>query len=256
MAALACVLGGFGRWYWRLLGARRLRSGPSAARPLALTPLLCAGLLLVALRQWSASDVRDSPRYLYFYDLLGCAWIWGFALLLVPFGLCARDDVAERSNRAAAHALCGALLGATAAYAGANIGDGPGFEVVLFSAALASGALLLVVLLSSAIGRSIELVTLERDAAAGLRLGGLFAAGGLLAGRAAAGDWKSVEATVRDFVDAGWPLLALAAAAAVIDRIARPTIERPTPSPLALGWIPAIGYVAAALLWVWQLGAP
>ena len=57
--------------------------------------------------------------------------------------LSARDDVVERSNRAAIPAIAGGLLAITLCFAGGNIGDGPGWWVVMFCGVLSTGTLLL-----------------------------------------------------------------------------------------------------------------
>ena len=105
----------------------------------------------------------------------------------------------ERANGSASLAVAGAIIGITLAYAGGNIGDGPGWWVVVFCAALATLALFAAwMLLELASGVS-DAVTVDRDPSAGMRLGGFLVACGLILGRSA-GDWISVDATVRDFV--------------------------------------------------------
>jgi uncharacterized membrane protein YjfL (UPF0719 family) len=116
--------------------------------------------------------VRDDPRYLLFYFFPGAMWVSVAVRCLPLVGLSARDDVVERGNSSAALAIAGAILAITLCFAGGNIGDGPGWWVVVFSAGLATVALLLSWLVLETVARVADVVTIERDEAAGLRLGG------------------------------------------------------------------------------------
>jgi hypothetical protein len=123
---------------------------------------------------------------------------------LLPCRLSLRDDLFERRNEAAAWAISGAALGILLTYCGANIGTGPSFWNNVFSVALASGGLLLAwVVLAEATGAAAS-VTVERDPASGVRIGGFFVAVALVLARAVAGDWTSATGTAIDFLRAGW----------------------------------------------------
>src|SRR5918999_880148 len=119
-------------WFWRAAFTARRCSRFSQRWPLLLYPLICAAVLFAVLRRYSSFDVRDDPIYLAFYMVLGAMWVRLGSWFLPLLGLSARDDVIERGNAAAAHALGGALLGLTLCFAGGNIGDGPGWWVVVF----------------------------------------------------------------------------------------------------------------------------
>ena len=243
-------------WYTRPLGVQRLGVVPHGRGLLFTAPLLCAGILALVLVTLAASDVRDAPRYVAMYMVLGAAWIAGAARSLALVGLSARDDVAERRNPAAATAIAGALIGITLCFAGGNIGDGPGWWVVLYSAGLATGVLLsLGVVLETFTGIS-DSVTIDRDVAAGVRLGSFFVANGLVLGRAVAGDWISAGDTVTDFAWAAWPVVLLLAAAVMIERVARPTPNRPVAPTVSHGVLPALILLVAAAAYVASLGAP
>jgi hypothetical protein len=99
-------------------------------------------------------------------------------------------------------------------------------------------------------------VTIDRDAAAGIRLAAFVLACGAIFGRAAAGDWVSAVDTVRDFVVAALPVVVLLAAATLVERVARPTPARPRPSVVLYGVAPGLVYVAAAALHILRLGPP
>jgi uncharacterized membrane protein YjfL (UPF0719 family) len=249
-AALAALM--WGAWYIAPRRIRRLRRPVAAQWLLDVAPLVSLAVLLLVLRTASAFDVRDDIRYLLLYFFLGAAWVSVAVRVLPLLGLSARDDVVERANGSAARAIAGAILAITLCFAGGNIGNGPGWWVVVFSAGLATLALLLAWLLLEAVARVADVVTIERDEAAGLRLGGWLIACGLIAGVAAAGDWESLEDTVQTFVLVAWPLLPLVGAAALIEWQWRPTPERPAPSVVAYGAIPALLYIGVAALYVYR----
>lgn len=254
IASAIVALVSWGAWYIKPALVQGVRRRPPAWRLLRLTPLLAAALLWAVLRNAASFDVRDDPRYLTFYLVLGAAWVGVWIRWLAVTGISTRDDVVERSNGSAALAVTGALLGITLAYAGGNVGNGPGWWVVVFSAALATLALFGAWILLETLTGVSDIVTVDRDPSAGFRLGGFLIACGLILGRSVAGDWVSAEATVRDFAAAAWPVIVLVIAAAIVERVARPTPETPRPSLVAFGFIPSVFYVAGAVYQVMRLG--
>ena len=256
VASGAVAVYGWIVWYSRPLGVARLGGAATGRQLLFTAPLLCAVILVVVLLTLSASDVRDAPRYIALYMVLGAAWIAIGSLSLPLVGISPHDDVAERRNPAAAYAITGALIGITLCFAGGNVGDGPGWWVVVFSAGLATLVLFLLTLALEAMSGISDVVTIDRDVAAGVRLGGFFVACGIILGRAAAGDWVSTAKTVRDFALVAWPALLLLAGAALIERAARPTVKRPVAPALSHGVIPALVLILAAVLHVVRLGVP
>lgn len=243
------------RWYVQPARLERLGAPKGASAVLHLTPILCLAVLLFILRTLASHDVRDDPRYLTMYTALGAAWIAASILAMPVVGLHIRDDVHERGNAAAAYAAAGALLGMTLAFSGGNIGDGPGWWVVIFSAGLATAGLYILWGLLE-LAHVSEHVTVERDSAAGIRLAGFLTAAGLILGRAAAGDWVSVSATVADFVRVGLPALGLVPIAVVIERSGRLTAQYPVRSVVRWGILPGILYVVVAAAYVMGLGIP
>ena len=251
-AAVVC----WGAWYISPALVRRMGRAGAERRLLQLTPPAAAALLWVVLRNASSFDVRDDPRYLTFYLLLGAAWVGLWIRWVGLTGVSTRDDVVERANGSAAIAVAGAMLAITLCYAGGNIGSGPGWWVVVFSAALATVTLFAVwMLLELATGVS-DVVTVDRDPSAGLRLAAFLVACGLILGRAVAGDWESADATIRDFGNAAWPVILLTITAAVIERAARPTAASPRPAIVVYGAVPALLYVGGAAYQVMRLGWP
>lgn len=232
-------------WWYRLKGVAPMGRG-RGAHAIALTAAACAVLIFLVLKLGASHDVRDAPVYLLMYVLLGLAWLRVVELGLAYGGLSVRDDVIERRNAAALPATAGALVGAACCYAGGNIGDGPGWWVVVFSAALATGTLALAWLVLDGLTGAGETITIDRDAAAGLRLGGWFVASGIVLGRAVAGDWTSVDVTVADYARFLPAIAALVLVAVLVEQVARPTPARPKAPPVPFGMLPALMYLAIA----------
>ena len=244
----------WGDWYLGPLRVERLGAPWRGRALLLLTPVLAAAVLLAVLLTVSAQDVRDDPTYLGFYMVVGAAWVGGWSRLLPLLGLSVRDDVVERGNRAAAIAIAGAIAAIALCYAGGNVGNGPGWWVVIFSAAIATGALFALWLVFDLLTGLSDTITVDRDEAAGVRLGGFLVGSALVLGRAVAGDWISAPSTLRDFVTAGWPALLLLAVGAMLERSARPTPARPAPALATFGVLPALAYIAAGVVAVLAAG--
>jgi hypothetical protein len=212
-------------------------------------PVACLAMLFIVLRQWAADDVRDSETYLAFYMVAGGAWIGLCAQLCCVLGISPRDDAVERQNLAAAFATAGAMAGITFCFAGANVGNGPGWWVVVFSAALSTGTFFVLWALVENLTGVSERVTIDRADGTGLRFGGFLVATGLILGRAVAGDWVSADATVRDFVTVAWPVLPLAGAEVIIGRVSSSDGSAGAEDSLT-GPIVAAVFVAASSVYV------
>jgi hypothetical protein len=244
------------RWYRLLFSVPRLGPSRRGRAWLGVSPLLSALILVAVLTTIAAHDVVDDLRYILMYLALGAAWV-GLTVWSLPFaGMSPRDDVVERGNAAAAPPCAAAVIALTLCFAGGNVGDGPGWWVVVFAAAIATLGLFAVWLVLDVLAALSDAVTIERDAAAGLRLAGFLVACGLVLGRGVAGDWVSVGATIRDVLRSAAPLTGLIPVAAVLERAARPTPERPEPPVGTLGVVPALAYVAGAAAYVVWLGFP
>ena len=256
VVSVAAVVIGPGLWLIRLLLWLRLPRAGRAIGALAVTLGICTAILLGVLTTVAASDVITDPWYIAMYAVLGLAWLRlaepGFAFA----GLSLRDDAVERRNGAALAAAAGAAIGVTCCYAGGNIGDGPGWWVVVFSAALASAALFVLWLALAQLTSVGDAVTIDRDPSAGLRLGAFLAASGLLLGRAVAGDWESAWLTVTEAAVAIPWLSLLLGVAIIVERFAAPTAARPRAPFLKLGVVPAIAYLAIAVNGLVMLGWP
>lgn len=241
IALFASLFLGFAGWRSWLGGLLFLQ--PLSRKPVTQTlgwaaPLVAAGVLLFVLYKWSSSDVRNDPIYIFFYMVMGFGWTGLWNWILPYAGLSFRDDALEHDDNAAGLAISGGLLGATFAFAGANIGSGPGWWVIVFCTALATGVMLVFWMIGSFFTRAPEFITVDRDTASGWRAAGFFIGAGLILGRAVAGDWHSSQETVRDFIVAGWPALILWAISIVLDIVSKPTPQRPAPNSIVFGLIP------------------
>ena len=243
-------------WLLRLRQVTLLR--PARGTVVALTMALsaCAVVILAILRTLASFDVVDSPTYQFMYVVLGLAWLRVSEWFFTFAGISARDDVVERRNKAAVPAWIGALTGVSFCYAGGNIGDGPGWWVVFFAAGLATATLFAAWLALGRFGNGIDALTIDRDPAAGVRLGAFLAAAGLVLGRSVAGDWYSAAQTVID-MSAAFPALILMLVAAVItERIAQPTAQRPHAPLFIFGLAPAVFHFVIAASALSAMGWP
>ena len=249
VASLIFALKGWIDWYTDLFAVNRLRDLTRPRIVLFVIPIVALALLVSVLAKLSALTVRDDPFYLYFglYILLGAAWVGGATLIFPLLGICARDDVLERSNISAIWPIAGALLGISCSFAGANIGNGPGIDAVLLSALLSS-ALFFALWFGADVLTSIsERITVERDEAAGIRMGGFLLGIGLLGGWSVAGDWISASATLKDFVLSSWPAIVLTAIAVFVESIFRLTNRK---LPKVVPAFISVFYISAAIYWV------
>jgi len=212
-------------------------------------------MVAVALHLWGAAEVRANATDAFFLTFVGAVWLVLATKLFSWLGLSFRDDAVERRNIAALTALCGAVPAVAFTYIGGSLGEGPSYWNNVFSASLGTVGLLGVWLLLELGAKVSVSIAEERDFASGLRMCGFLLAIGLVLGRAAAGDWHSESATVRDFMRDGWPPTILWAIALVIERLLRPSRRRPSPAWPNCGLLPALFYLALAAAWLWHLGA-
>jgi uncharacterized membrane protein YjfL (UPF0719 family) len=231
-------------WFFRTSGSALPGRGSDLGASIVGSSLLLLFVLVTAASQ----DVRTVIEYLFMYSVLGLAWLRLAEPLFAFAGISARDDVAERGNSAATIALAGALVAVMLCFAGGNIGDGPGWWVVVFSAALATAGLLVAWQLVATITSSADAVAIDRDPAAGTRLALFLVACGLVLGRGVAGDWVSVEATIQDFLQLLPFVGILVVAALVIEPMGRPTARDPHPPFVSHGLGLGAAYLAIAIV--------
>jgi hypothetical protein len=249
----------WGMWYLRPMSIARIGSRESelnGSGMLRLAPVIAILLLFAVLRTLAAHDVRGDWRYLAMYTILGAAWT-GVAVTLIPaLGLSTIHDVFERGNRAVAQGISGAIIALAVAFAGGNIGDGPGWWVVFFAALLSTVTLFLLWGAFEHWTAVSDSITVDRDEASGIRLAGFLVGTSLILARAVAGDWLSSAATIRDFVVYSWPAIPLLLVAGLLERRVRPTPSRPSQPLTSHGLMPALLYVAFGMIAVLAAGMP
>jgi len=221
-AAVAMIIAviAWGSWLTSIFLVDVLRPMMPSRIALVLVPGLAAFGLFGVLRFWAASDVRNDPFYLGMYLIMGMAWMGAGRWCFIPLGVYWRGDILERGNRAAVPAVTGALLGLMACYAGANIGDGPGWWCVIVAGGLALAAWLLAWYVLDRVTGIGDAISIDRQLGAGIRLGIYLIASGVICGRAAAGDWHSLAATVSEF-GVVWPLVPLLILALLVEHSTR-----------------------------------
>jgi uncharacterized membrane protein YjfL (UPF0719 family) len=242
------ALSTWGAWFRCCCRVSHYLRLPRIRIALAAAPLVTIAILFGVLRIYADQDVRDSAIYLLFYSTMGAAWVGFFRLFLPVVGINPIDDGLHRRNPAAAIASVGMLFGLMACFAGANIGDGPGWWVVLFSALLPTVTLFLLWLILNAITRIAETITIDRNTAGAWRAAGFWVGSGTVLGRAAAGDWVSTNETLRDFIVVGWPVLILFGAGVLLELLLRPSPTHRQTSPFIFGMLPGGLYVGLGIL--------
>jgi hypothetical protein len=234
------------RIVFRLSDFRRYHLPVAGGLGVFASPLAFLVILFFVLRTVASQDVREDAVYIAVYMVMGAAWIAVAPELFLP-GLSLRDDFFERRNVSAFLAISGFTLGAGFCFAGGNIGDGPGWWVVLFCAILGTATLALLWVLANLVTHIADRITIDRDPAIGLRTGGFLAGSGLILGRAEAGDWHSALSTIRDFALRGWPVLLLLVVFIACERFAKPKFRLNEQAIAIRGFFPALLYLVAAV---------
>ena len=255
LAGLASIVVGGGVWATWL---RRLHAvDPLVARPGRrwVVPSALGSFTLInviVLRTLAARDVREEPVYIGFYLVLGLG-VSAVALTgLTAFGI-RPADISQRGNRAAGLFVVLAMIAFAFAYAGANIGDGPGFHVVLFCTLVSFGALFALLAAHTMLARTAYRILVDRDVGTAFRCGCLLVGCGIYLGRAVGGTWVSVDATLTDALRYGWPAVAFCAADVVfawITRSREPNTGLPVDLPVG------VLYIALAVVYLHNVGLP
>ena len=198
------------KWYTKLLSSWPQKRIKSTRFIFGWLPIICVAIITYTLKVLASFDVVNDGFYLLFYILLGLVWIYcGLILMSLLFDISWIDDTLNLNNKASLLTLTGGILGITVIYAGANIGDGPGWWCVIFAGGLGLIVWFFLGFIINLITKVFERITVGRDLNCGIRFGFYLFASGIILGRAAAGDWTSFSWTVVEFMD-GWVVLPLA----------------------------------------------
>jgi len=256
--ALALTILFFVRWYRGI--ASSLAAVNNRATRIAMGLLPAAVLMIIAVTLSTLASFDVEGGWVLFYILIGFAWLYfGLLLMFAFFDLSWLDDALHRNNPAAAVAVICGGLGITLIYAGANVGDGPGWWCVFFAGGLGLAAWVIAGVIADHATGVFRRITVGRDIGCGIRTSGYLLASGLILGRACAGDWTSFGKTIVEFGD-GWPVLILTAIFIGVELLIVKTEEQeqirasdrrrvPLWASAALG----IAFAAAAVLAVYLL---
>ncbi|GEM_PF-2654213 len=171
------------------------------------------------LQTGAASDIVGFYTWMYVFLALAILLVAG---LRVPMlGMFYPADVVERGNLAAGIAMGGFALGTAFAFGGALTGEGPGWWVVVAFFFLAYWELRGSMALVGRLGQLKDDVRLERDVSAAILLAGVAISAGLVAGRAAAGDFTGWERDLPDYLRRVAPIVAIAPVAALAGAYSR-----------------------------------
>jgi hypothetical protein len=234
------------KWYSPLVTLPPLGRRRVPRLTLAAIPPACLALLLPVLDRYGSHELREDGGYVILFMLAGAAWLGIATTVAALLGVSHRDDALEHRNRPAAVALAGALLGATLAYAGGNIGEGATIWMTFGPAALATLAWAVLWAIHQALTNVADAIAIDRDAPSAWRLAGLLTATGLILGRSVAGDYQSAGQTLADFIRQGWPALVILLLATGIQRSRNGAVAR--------GLLTALAYVLAAVAYAAWLG--
>ena len=206
-------------WYKAILTSWPFGRGIVEKTVLAFLPVAAFLVIVATLLSVASFDVVNEPFWVFFYIVLGFAWLWiGTLMMSACLDLSWKDDILNMNNRAALFAFVGGFLGLTIIYAGANVGDGPGWWCVVFAGGLGVVAWVVLAWILNLGTHALERITVERDVACGIRFGCYLLASGIILGRASAGDWTSAAMTVIEF-GSGWPALPLVVFAGIGERM-------------------------------------
>jgi hypothetical protein len=219
---------------------------------LGFLPAVCLVMVFITLTTMASFDVVDSFLYIFCYMAMGMVWlVFGMYLLFKFFDVSWIDDALNMSNKAALVTVVAFGLAFTLIYAGANIGDGPGWWCVVFAGGAGISLYVFFVFLADKITGMFERITIDRDVSCGLRTGGYLIAAGIILARASAGDWTSFSMTIFEFWT-GWPVLILTPLAVFVEfsyvKLARTNLENGEYKEYrgsSLLW--GLGYIAGAI---------
>lgn len=252
--SLSIFLAGAG-WGHLLLRGLRLKSEVRRGHTGGIGCIAFIGVFVInilVLRFLAASDVRDDGKYIFLYLMMSLAAGAITMLALRIFGL-RTADITERGNRAAPTLVFCSLIAGGFAFAGANIGDGPGFHVVIFCAMLSYGAIFGLALVHTAASRTMYRILVDRDRGTAFRFGCLLIACGIVLGRAVAGTWTDAGTTLADLFRFGWPAAVLVACDIVV---ARATHTREPNGNLFVDRAVGLLHIALACIYVLMLEVP
>lgn len=189
-------------WYRYLFGIFKPKRKLINDYILGLLPFVLFIIIYYTLRNLASFDVVNDTLFIIFYIFFGFTWIYLFnKLIFLFYDISWIDDIITNGNYAALSAYIGALLGITLIYAGANIGDGPGFWCVMVAGGIGAILWFILALLINKFTGIIERIVISRNLGSGIRFGGFLLSTGIILARGSGGDWFNFWQTIIDFSD-------------------------------------------------------
>lgn len=189
-------------WYRYLFGIFKPKRKLINDYILGLLPFVLFIIIYYTLRNLASFDVVNDTLFIIFYIFFGFTWIYLFnKLIFLFYDISWIDDIITNGNYAVLSAYVGALLGITLIYAGANIGDGPGFWCVMVAGGIGAILWFILALLINKFTGIIERIVISRDLGSGIRFGGFLLSTGIILARGSGGDWFNFWQTIIDFSD-------------------------------------------------------
>lgn len=197
----------FIQWYVPLKTSWPPTRAKKSKKILFALPPIASIIFLITLITIASFDVVGF--WVFFYLCLGFVWLFfsnSFSQYI--FNIFYFYDAVELDNKAAAIAFSGVFIGSSLIYAGANIGDGPGWWTVLIAGALGLIVWYILGYFAIKLTKIDEKITVYRDIFAGIRFGSYLLSSGLILGFASGGDWTSLLYTFLEFKSC-WPVFIL-----------------------------------------------
>ena len=246
----------FFRWYRYVSRNMRLIQNESLRTLLYIFPAIPLIIILYTLINLASFDVTGSGLWIIFYLLIGYMWLnFSMFVMFFFFDLSWIDDAINMVNPAAAIAIIGGGLGVTVIYSGANVGDGPGWWCVFLAGGLGLCSWIILGVLVNAFTGVFRKITVGRDVPCAIRTGAYLLSGGIILGRASAGDWTSFSQTVLEFGD-GWPVIILTCIFILLEIASHTSVKQDRQSKdarLYYSLLLGVIYIAAAILTLYLL---
>lgn len=206
-------------WYVRVAHTTRFFNEYGKRMFLYFLPFTTVLLYMVTLRTAASFDVVDDGAYILLYLLLGIVWQYaGLQGMFLFFDFSYRDDVLIGNSVPALLLFSFAYPALALIYAGANVGDGPGWWTVVFAGGLGTLAWLLSGAIVNKATGIIERIVMDKERHSAVRFGCFLLACGVILARASSGDWTSFTVTVIEFMT-GWPVILLVLGAIVAEHV-------------------------------------
>lgn len=166
-------------------------------------------------------DVVDNSFYIFYYLLMAFSAIYIHIFsIYIGLNLSIKDDILNNSNKAATITIVSTLFGLSTIFAGANIGDGPGFYTVIIASGLGLITFIILMRIFDYFTNTLEHIQSDHNVHKAIRYSVLALCLSSILAYGAHGDWTNFTYTLIEFLVA-WPSLILILIAIIIENIFR-----------------------------------